>query len=130
MVSGQAVSMLLFRIFQACSTHGVTDLYLNDGGDIGMVMPHSALQTGQYAKWRTGAWRSGGSQGILSVDFSYKTPWDLERLEPNTFFPVPASVVFAQRKGEGWQASTTNWRGGALAGQSWHQRRQTGCCSL
>ena len=77
-----------------------TDLYLNDGGDIGMVMPHSALQTGQYAKWRTGAWRSGGSQGILSVDFSYKTPWDLERLEPNTFFPVPASVVFAQRKGE------------------------------
>ena len=27
-----------------------TDLYLNDGGDIGMVMPHSALQTGQYAK--------------------------------------------------------------------------------
>ena len=77
-----------------------TDLYLNDGGDIGMVMPHSALQAGQYAKWRTGAWRSGGSQGILSVDFSYKTPWDLERLEPNTFFPVPASVVFAQRKGE------------------------------
>ena len=77
-----------------------TDLYLKDGGIIGMVMPHSALQTGQYAKWRTGAWHSGGSKGVLSVDFGYKTPWDLERLEPNTFFPVPSSVVFAQRKGQ------------------------------
>ena len=28
------------------------DLYLKDGGVIGMVMPHSALQTGQYSKWR------------------------------------------------------------------------------
>ena len=35
------------------------DLYLKDGGVIGMVMPHSALQTGQYSKWRTGAWKSG-----------------------------------------------------------------------
>ena len=32
------------------------DLYLKDDGVIGMVLPHSALQTGQYAKWRTGAW--------------------------------------------------------------------------
>ena len=30
------------------------DLYLKDGGVIGMVMPHSALQTGQHSKWRTG----------------------------------------------------------------------------
>ena len=33
----------------------------------------------------------------LSVDFGYKTAWDLEQLEPNNFFPMPASVVFAQR---------------------------------
>ena len=33
------------------------DLYLKDGGVIGMVMPHSALQTGQYAKWRMGNWQ-------------------------------------------------------------------------
>ena len=26
---------------------------------IGMVMPHSTLQTGQHAKWRTGSWRGG-----------------------------------------------------------------------
>ena len=34
------------------------DLYLRDGGKIGMVLPHSALQSGQYAKWRSGAWEA------------------------------------------------------------------------
>ena len=72
-----------------------TDLYLKDGGLIGMVMPHSALQTGQYSKWRTGKWLS--SFGSILVDFGCKTAWDLEQLEPNTFFPVPASVAFARR---------------------------------
>ena len=86
-----------------------TDLYLDDGGVIGMVMPHSALQTGQHSKWRTGSWqaklvgrgRNRTPGRILSVDFSHKTAWDLEGLEPNTFFPVPASVVFAKRAGQG-----------------------------
>ena len=75
------------------------DLYLREGGAIGIVLPHSALQAGQYSKWRTGAWR--GSQGMrtLSVDFAYKTAWDLEQLEPNDFFPVPSSVVFAENLG-------------------------------
>ena len=36
------------------------DLYLKDGGVIGMVLPHSALQTGQYAKWRSGRVAHGG----------------------------------------------------------------------
>ena len=75
------------------------DLYLKDGGVIGMVMPHSALQTGQYAKWRTGKWQARRSGIALAADFSAKTAWDLERLEPNNFFPVPASVIFAQRAG-------------------------------
>ena len=83
------------------------DLYLKDGGVIGMVMPHSALQTGQHSKWRTGAWQAKSSgrgrrrtpARVLSVDFGHKTAWDLGGLEPNTFFPVPASAVFAQRKG-------------------------------
>ena len=35
------------------------DLYLRDGGVIGFVLPHSALQAGQYSKWRTGRWRAG-----------------------------------------------------------------------
>ena len=89
------------------------DLYLKDGGVIGMVMPHSALQAGQYKKWRTGVWqaeRRGRGRGhsparVLAVDFAYKTAWDLERLEPNTFFPVPASVLFAKRSGEDGKAT-------------------------
>ena len=80
---------------------------------IGMVMPHSALQSGQYTKWRTGTWRAelrGRGRGrtparVLGVDFGYKTAWDLERLEPNTFFPVPSSVVFARRNGEDGKAT-------------------------
>ena len=83
------------------------DLYLKDGGVIGMVMPHSALQTGQYTKWRTGKWQAKATgRGrnrtpgrVLAVDFGYKTAWDLEGLEPNTFFPIPASVAFARRVG-------------------------------
>ena len=92
------------------------DLYLKDGGAIGMVMPHSTLQTGQYTKWRTGAWRAkasgkavkGGKRTpgrVLSVDFGCKTAWDLEKLEPNTFFPVPASVIFARRADEDGKAA-------------------------
>ena len=80
-----------------------TDLYLKDGGAIGMVLPHSALRTGQYAKWRTGKWHGKQESGspssgfALSVTFKDKAAWDLEGLEPNTFFPMPASVVFARR---------------------------------
>ena len=73
------------------------DLYLKNGGKIGMVMPHSALQTGQYTKWRSGEWTARRTGRKLWVDFRWKTAWDLERLQPNTFFPVPASVVFAER---------------------------------
>ena len=89
-------------LFFTCST----DLYLQGGGVIGMVLPHSALQTGQYAKWRTGAWQTGRRgrrrsrvSSVLKVDFRYKPAWDLEKLEPNTFFPVAAAVVFAKRLG-------------------------------
>ena len=90
------------------------DLYLRDGGVIGMVMPHSALRTGQHSKWRTGAWqtkkvgrgRNRTPGRVLSVDFNHKMAWDLERLEPNTFFPVAASTVFARRMSEEGKATT------------------------
>lgn len=81
------------------------DLYLKDGGIIGMVMPHSALQTGQYRKWRTGRWNARQQLRTLSVDFGVKGAWDLERLEPNTFFPVPSCVAFARRTGEVGEAT-------------------------
>ena len=72
------------------------DLYLRESGVIGMVLPHSALQAGQYSRWRTGNWRGSGGLPPVHVDFSFKRAWDLERLQPNTFFPVPSSVVFAK----------------------------------
>ena len=82
------------------------DLYLRDGGLIGMVMPHSALQSGQHTKWRTGEWRSRGGTRTLHVDFQVRKAWDLERLQPNDFFPVPSSVVFAERLGEEGRAKS------------------------
>ncbi len=102
------------------------DLYLKDGGAIGMVMPHSALQTGQYAKWRTGSWTRRQGLVTLSVDFSHKPAWDLERLEPNTFFPVPASVVFAKRlatgaKGQPLSGKVERWRGAAGSDDMWRE---------
>ena len=96
------------------------DLYLKDGGIIGMVMPHSALQAGQYSKWRSGRWQARRGGSGLTADFSFKTAWDLERLQPNTFFPVPASVVFARRGGVATAAhplagTVDRWEGAAGA---------------
>ena len=84
------------------------DLYLRDGGTAAMVLPHSALQTGQYRRRRTGSWapapksrRRGASAAPMSpgtgADLSVRAPWDLEQVDPNTFFPVPACVVFAKK---------------------------------
>ena len=92
------------------------DLYLRDGGVIGFVLPHSALQAGQYSKWRTGRWRMGRSGESIEVDFTLKPAWDLERLEPNNFFPVPASVVFARKcslgtAGKPLASPVERWRG-------------------
>ncbi len=83
------------------------DLYLDQRGLIGFVMPHSALQSGQHSRWRTGRWESPPrgrgnarrSDYTLSVEFNYKRAWDLERLEPNTFFPIASCVVFARSTG-------------------------------
>ena len=104
----------------------IVDLYLKDGGVIGMVLPHSALQSGHYAKWRTGKWEQHGLtprgnpskkvERTLAVDFGYKKAWDLEQLEPNTFFPIASCVVFAERKGENavataLQGTVERWAG-------------------
>ena len=75
-------------------------LYVREGGLIGMVMPHSALAGGHYSPWRTGNWKRKKGQRTLGVDFTIKRAWDLEGLEPNSFFPIPASVVFALRVGD------------------------------
>ena len=92
------------------------DLYLRDGGVIGFVLPHSALQAGQHSKWRSGIWRAGRRGPAINVDFAHQPAWDLERLEPNTFFPVPASVVFARKcaadaAGKPLAGAVEQWRG-------------------
>ena len=73
------------------------DLYLREGGKIGMVMPHSALQAGQYSRWRSGNWHATHNGHTVAMNFGIKLPWDLERLDPNDFFPIPASVIFGAR---------------------------------
>ena len=85
----------------------VADLYLREGGSIGMVLPHSTLRSGQHLKWRSGNWvgRENGCEHSVDVDFGIKTPWDLDNLDPNTFFPMPASVVFARLLGRNTEAS-------------------------
>ena len=92
------------------------DLYLKDGGVIGFVLPHSALQAGQYAKWRGGQWRVRKTGPSVQVDFTFKSAWDLEPLQPNSFFPVPASVVFARKlsqdtSGKPLSRRVERWRG-------------------
>ena len=96
------------------------DLYLKDGGVIGFVLPHSALQAGQYSKWRSGQWRARKSGPSVSVDFTLKPAWDLEQLKPNSFFPIPASVAFARKlsqdvSGKPLAGSVERWRGTAGA---------------
>ena len=63
---------------------------------------------------------AAGSWAVLARvsrwDFTLKPAWDLERLEPNTFFPVPASVVFARKcplgaAGKPLASPVERWRG-------------------
>ena len=80
----------------------MAELYLNEKGKIGMVLPHSVLRTGHHLKWRNAYYeskrqsRSNEAKQAMSFDFSLKVPWDLDNLEPNDFFPIASCVVFAQ----------------------------------
>ena len=81
----------------------ITDLYMKPDGKIGMVLPHSVLRQGQHLKWRNGYWQSkdANNRRAVAVDFGIKTPYDLDKLEPNSFFPVPSAVVFARTRDSG-----------------------------
>ena len=78
------------------------ELYARPGAQIGMVMPHSALRTGQHLKWRSGNYKRKGGRNAPSIGLNLRAhePWDLDNVIPN-FFPMPASVVFAQYIGVG-----------------------------
>ena len=73
------------------------ELYAKDGAVIGMVLPHSALRSGQHLKWRSGTYRRKGDRNApgVNVNFKVQEPWDLDNVAPD-FFPMPASVVFAE----------------------------------
>lgn len=67
------------------------DLYLRAGGMAAMILPRGTLQAGSYTQWRRGNW------GRVRVDLTVSDPWDLEQIQPNDFFPMPACVAFAKR---------------------------------
>ena len=97
------------------------ELYARPGTQIGMVMPHSALRTGQHLKWRGGNYKRKGGRNAPSIGLNLKVhePWDLDNVVPD-FFPMPASVVFAQYIGVGQGAplapgTAQVWRG------DWHK---------
>ena len=83
----------------------MVELYLKARGKIGMVMPHSVLRTGQHLKFRGGYYETKRRRGsraakqAISLDFTVKAPWDLDNLDPNDFFPIAGSVIFAQSTG-------------------------------
>ena len=78
------------------------ELYAKMNARIGMVMPHSALRTGQHLKWRSGRYKqkAGRNSPSIGLDFKVQEPWDLDNVVPD-FFPMPASVAFAAYAGEG-----------------------------
>ena len=93
------------------------ELYARPGTKIGMVMPHSALRTGQHLKWRSGNYKRKGGRNAPSIGLNLQVhePWDLDNVVPD-FFPMPASVVFAQYIGVGQGAALAPgtvrmWRG-------------------
>ena len=78
------------------------ELYAKPQAKIGMVMPHSALRTGQHLKWRSGNYKRKGGKNAPSIALNFRSqePWDLDNVVPD-FFPIPASVVFSQYVGIG-----------------------------
>ena len=80
------------------------ELYLKQGGRIGMVLPHSVLRTAHHHKFRKGYYEARRTESrepnqATSLDFSIKAPWDLKRLDPNNFFRITSCVVFAKFNG-------------------------------
>ena len=93
------------------------ELYGRPGTQISMVMPHSALRAGQHLKWRSGNYKRKGGRNAPSIGLNLRVhePWDLDKVVPD-FFPMPASVVFAEYIGVGQGAALAPatvqvWRG-------------------
>ena len=64
--------------------------YLNDGGTFGFVTPLAVLSRRAYEGFRAGRWGT-----YLRGEFT--ETWDLDKMRPRGFFPVPSAVVFGTR---------------------------------
>lgn len=64
--------------------------YLKDDGTFGFVTPLAVLSRKPYEGFREGRW---GTQ--LRCEFT--ETWDLDRVRPKGFFPVPSAVVFGTK---------------------------------
>ena len=64
--------------------------------------PQCTLRTGHHLKWRSGSYKQKGVRDapIIGLNLRVQEPWDLDNVAPD-FFPMPASVVFAQYIGVG-----------------------------
>lgn len=70
------------------------ELYLQNGGRFGLVMPNAVVDRDHYAGFRRGSYVSSNSRTLIAFDPS----WDLRRIRPH-FFPRGASVIFGSRSG-------------------------------
>lgn len=64
--------------------------YLNDEGTFAFVTPLAVLSRQQYEGFRAGKWGYGLYGEITEL-------WDLDKVRPKGFFPVPSGVVFGRK---------------------------------
>ena len=117
------------------------ELYLEQGGVIGMVMPHSTLRSGQHIKFRTGQYiekikgRQKREPQSMTLDFRAKVPWDLDNLDTETFLPSfpnarqcgirpPFQALRGAERGRGGPGTACPRTGGNLE----HSRRDQRIC--
>ena len=67
-------------------------LYLRNGGKLGLVLPNTAIDREHYRGFRSGRY----GDATLGMAIAFSSPWDLRRIRPH-FFPRAASVVFGSR---------------------------------
>jgi SAM-dependent methyltransferase len=68
------------------------ELYLRDGGALGLVLPNTAIDREHYRGFRSGRY----GDATVGMAIAFLPPWDLRRIRPH-FFPRAASVVFGLR---------------------------------
>ncbi|TGN67326.1 hypothetical protein E4L95_05325 [Paracoccus liaowanqingii] len=68
-----------------------TELYLNRGGQIAMVLPLAAMTRGQFRAFRTGRW--------TQTRVRFTDAWVLDNQDIVPLFRVPTCVIFAEKIG-------------------------------